>query len=402
MSGTSDNQAAIIGCGIAGPAAALFLQRAGYAPVIYEAAQAHDDYAGLFLNLGRNGMRVLDELRVGDTIRRAGFEMRLMRFRSGAGKALGEVGRLGGEPQGWTVKRGELQRALREAAARAGIPIRLGHKLASVQTGRERALMTFADGSHAGARLIVGCDGIHSALRRQVLPDAPSPQYTGLISFGGFAQDPETPFVPGVQQMMFGRRAFFGYVAHASGEVYWFGNEEVPGSPTRRDMLAIPQDEWERRALALYAGEAPQVERIIRRTVGGIGAFPIYDMPPQPLWHRDNAVLIGDAIHAISPNAGQGASLALEDAMELARCLRDHPAPQQAFAAFQALRSARVERIVRYSRTLGARKYARSRVQVFFRDLMMPHFLKAANKDGQTWIYDHRIDWQEPAPAAGR
>jgi 2-polyprenyl-6-methoxyphenol hydroxylase-like FAD-dependent oxidoreductase len=69
----SKKRALIIGCGIAGPAAAIFLKRAGCDPVIYEAMPEHDDYAGLFLNVGRNGMRILKELGIDGLIRREGF-----------------------------------------------------------------------------------------------------------------------------------------------------------------------------------------------------------------------------------------------------------------------------------------------------------------------------------------
>ncbi len=134
---------------------------------------------------------------------------------------------------------------------------------------------------------------------------------------------------------------------------------------------------------------------IVRWTEGEIGVYPIYDMTAQTDWHSGSAVLIGDAIHATSPNAGQGASLALEDAMMLAKCVRDIEHVERAFSRFQELRRDRVERIVQYSRSLGQRKHATNPIQVFFRDLMLPYFLKSANKHSHAWMYDYRIDWNE-------
>jgi len=106
-------------------------------------------------------------------------------------------------------------------------------------------------------------------------------------------------------------------------------------------------------------------------------------------------VLIGDAIHATSPNTGQGASLALEDALVLAKCIRDHTDLEAAFRQFDRLRRERVEKVVRYSRSLGQRKHATNPVQVFFRDLMLPFFLKQAGRQSNAWLYDYRVDWQD-------
>ncbi|XEC94312.1 FAD-dependent oxidoreductase [Paenibacillus tarimensis] len=385
----------IIGCGIAGPAAAILLKRAGCDPVVYEALPGHDDYAGLFLNVGRNGMRVLEQLGVDRLLRKEGFEMRIMSFRNGNGKFLGQVGNVTGEPQGYTFKRAFLHKILREEAKRQGIPIHFGHKLKDIEMTDNQVSALFENGETADGQLLVGCDGIHSRVRNLLLPAAAKPSFTGLISFGGFTQDRSIRFEPGVMQMVFGKKAFFGYIVRESGEVYWFGNKEYPGSPTRKDLQAIAQSEWKQLLADLYGKDIEPVPDLVRQTEGEIGVYPIYDMPPQKTWFRDRAVLIGDAIHATSPNAGQGASLALEDAMALALCLRDIRQVDRAFAKFQELRQERVERIVRYSRTLGQRKHATGPVQVFFRDLMLPLFLKSANKKSHDWMYDYRMDWED-------
>ena len=300
-----------------------------------------------------------------------------------------------GKPQGFTMKRGFLQRILRDEAERHDIPIVMGAKLTNITTGTDWAEVSFESGLSANVRFVVGCDGIHSALRSRLLPEAPKPSYTGLISFGGYASGVRLPYVPGVQQMVFGSKAFFGYIVQPSGEIFWFGNEELQGAPTRKDMLAISQPEWRRRIMDLYRDDASPIVDIIANTKSEIGAYPIYDMPPQPSWSKGPAVLIGDAVHATSPNAGQGASMALEDALMLGKCLRDIGDVERAFNQFQSLRRERVERIIRYSRSLGQRKYATNPVQVFFRDLMMPTFLKSANKDSHSWMYDYRPQWDE-------
>jgi len=389
-------KAIIIGCGIAGPAAALFLKRAGVEAVVYEAAEPGEAESGLFLNVARNGMHVLGELGIDGHIRSCGIAMRSMRMTNGKGKLLGAMGAPSGEPEGYTVKRHELHRALREEALRQGIRIEFGKRLESLRTdaGTKTVEARFQDGSSAAGDFAVGCDGIHSQTRKCILPDAPAPDYTGLISFGGYLRK-NVPHVPGAQHLVFGKKAFFGYTVSRSGEIYWFGNLEYPGRPTRRELMSIPQAEWRRRICELYMDDMAPVPDIVRETEGDLLLYPIYDMPPLPKWHEGPVVLIGDAVHATSPNAGQGASLALEDAMELARCVRDIPDLEEAFRRFQNLRKERVERVVKYSRQIGARKHATNPVQVFFRDLMLPFFLKQAGKQSLAWLHDFRIDWRQ-------
>jgi len=390
----ASRKAIIIGCGIAGPAAAIFLKRAGYEPHIFEAQPDHDDYAGLFLNVARNGMRVLRELGVDGRIRGEGIELRAMTFRSGNGKFLGRIEDPSGEPQGYTVKRGFLHRVLREAAESEGIPVTFGRKLRDLRIDPDRVTAEFEDGSCAEGDLLVGCDGIHSITRRLIAPDAAEPAYTGLISFGGFARGVDLPPEP-AQHMVFGKKAFFGYLVKRDGEIYWFGNLDYPGRPKRRELQAVPQAEWRRVIEALYRHDLHPVPEIIRKSESGIGVYPIYDLMSVSRWHKGPVALIGDAIHATSPNAGQGASLALEDALALAKCVRDSATPDQAFRRFEQLRRERVEKVVRYSRSIGRRKHAVNPVQVFFRDLMLPFFLKRAGRDSQAWLYDYRIDWND-------
>jgi 2-polyprenyl-6-methoxyphenol hydroxylase-like FAD-dependent oxidoreductase len=324
--------------------------------------------------------------------------MRAMSFISGRGKMLGTVGGPPGEPQGYTVKRGFLHQVLREAAIREGIPVEFGKKLAGLNMTERGVTAVFEDGTSAEGVILVGCDGIHSRTREIVLPQAAKPAYTGLISFGGFARGADVPHEPGIQHMVFGKKAFFGYLVREDGEIYWFGNIDYPGTPARRDLQAIPQAEWRRRIAELYSGDLQPIPEIIRSTESEIGVYPIYDMLTQPAWHSGLCVLIGDAVHATSPNAGQGASLALEDAVMLARCVRDCENTEQAFSRFQQSRRERVERIVKYSRSIGQRKHATHPVQVFFRDLMLPFFLKSANKRSHDWMYDYRIEWNIKVP----
>jgi len=104
-------------------------------------------------------------------------------------------------------------------------------------------------------------------------------------------------------------------------------------------------------------------------------------------------VIVGDAAHATAPSSGQGASMAIEDAVVLARCLRDLPDVPQAFAAYERLRRKRVERIVAHGARTSNSKAAGPVARVI-RDLMMPVILKhVANTRSLAWMHDYHIDW---------
>jgi 2-polyprenyl-6-methoxyphenol hydroxylase-like FAD-dependent oxidoreductase len=192
--------------------------------------------------------------------------------------------------------------------------------------------------------------------------------------------------------MTFGKAAFFGYIGKQDGEVWWFSNVSWPKEPSREELKAINDEDWQQRVLALHGDDPAPIPQIIRSLKGGLGKWPIYDMPPLPTWHKGPICLIGDAAHATSPHAGQGASLAMEDAVVLAKCLRDIPNLELAFSTFQAMRKERVEQIVEQARRTGDRKIPNP-IMGWFRDLMLPVFLKAGTAQLAP-IYSYKVDWQ--------
>jgi 2-polyprenyl-6-methoxyphenol hydroxylase-like FAD-dependent oxidoreductase len=391
----------IVGCGIAGPVAAMFFKRAGIEAEIYEAQSAPDDYGGFFLNVASNGLDVLKTLGLDAQIAAEGFRCPRMVMWSGSGKRLGEVRNGAAAGQGAEsviMKRGVLHRILREAALRQEIKIVFGKQLKGILvTDEQQVIATFEDGTNATGDFLVGCDGIHSRTRQIVDPRAPAPTYTGLVSCGGFSHSATLPPTPDTQHFIFGKRAFFGYLVKPDGEIYWFNNLAYPGEPRRSELAAISQKEWQQKLLALHSGDQPFIQDIIRATEGAIGRHPIYDIPTLPKWHTGPLVLIGDAAHATSPSAGQGASLALEDAIVLAKCVRDIPRLEDAFAAYERLRRDRAEKVVQSSRDIGNQKAASNPIARWFRDLVLPFFLKRfTNPSALAWIYSYNVDWDEP------
>jgi 2-polyprenyl-6-methoxyphenol hydroxylase-like FAD-dependent oxidoreductase len=398
MNKTSTQHALVIGCGIGGPVAAMALQRAGIDAVIYEAYDRPADFAGSFLNVASNGLDALRTLDAHRQVVSEGFPTPRMVMWSGSGKRLGEVPNGGTLPDGTTsitIRRGLLHRALRDEALRRGIRIEVGKRLVGVDSQASGVIARFEDGSRAQGDVLIGVDGLHSRARQIVDAAAPKPRYTGLLSLGGIARNPHVAPTPNAYHMIFGKRAFFGYSARPSGEIYWFANVSRRDEPTKQELSTITPRAWKRELLELFADDAGPARMIIDSADTELGAYPIHDMPSVPTWHKGAIVLAGDAAHATSPSSGQGAAMAIEDAIVLAKCLRDVPETDTAFATYARLRRARVEKIVKYSARVGRTKTA-GPIGRRLRDLMMPFALKYfANSTAHAWMYTYHIDWSE-------
>lgn len=385
-----EKQALIIGCGIAGPVLAMFLQRAGLAATVFEGWPEPRDDEGAFLNLAPNGLDVLDTLGIKAEIEAYGTPTTSILFQNHRGKQLGM-----NPERTLLVKRGMLTRGLRRAALSRGIAVEFGRRLRDIEVTPDGTVATrFEDGSEAAGDLLIGCDGIHSRTRRLIMPDAPQPVYTGVIDSGAIAPNTIGLQADSVMRMTFGMKGFFGYQVVPTGEVFWFQNFAEPAEPERERLDAIPGGGWQDRLIALHQQDHPPITEIIRSTISPIGRWPIYDMPPLPSWHTGAVCLIGDAAHAISPHVGQGASLAMEDAAVLAQCLRDIPAVERAFARFENLRRDRVETMVKAARRTGNQKAPSNGLTRSLRDLVLPFFLKMGVKSAER-AYAYHIDWNQ-------
>ncbi|WP_330230461.1 FAD-dependent monooxygenase [Nocardia sp. NBC_00508] len=388
-------KAMIIGCGIGGPTVAMALAQAGIESVIYEAYDTTADGIGSFLNIASNGLDALRVLGAHKAVMAAGIPTPHMVMWSGTGKRLGQVEnglRLDDGTVSHTIQRPDFYRIVRDEAAARGIPIEYGKRLVALRETTDDVTAIFADGSTATADLLIAADGVHSTTRKLLDPAAPGPRYSGLLSMGGVVSDPKFTGEPGVYNMIFGKKAFFGYSVAESGQTWWFANLPMAQEPSRE---ALANTDWKQALIEEFACDNNDSAEIVRR--GSVElALPVYDLPPIPTWHRGRAVLTGDAAHATSPSSGQGASLAIEDGLILAKCLRDLPDHTAAFQRFEQLRRARAERVVEFSRKISNSKAAGPVARVF-RDLMMPIFLKkAANAESLAWLYRHHIDWTSP------
>jgi len=380
----------IIGAGIAGPALGAFLCRVGFTVSLCESRHGPAADEGAFLGVAPNGMSVLEALGVADAVCDAGSICLGLDFLDARGRVVGRID-TGAAVERYgsplvLVRREDLHQTLLEVAERAGVTLHFRRRLRHIEPSEDGARALFDDGSEIVADLIVGCDGIRSTTRALVLPDAPAPVFLAQADVGGYGRADDAPLGVRRNVMVFGRRAFFGAFRREDGEVWWFQN----GGPAEAST-ATGDEALRQRILAAHADDPSWIADVVRSTPRIHGPWLLHDIAMMPRWHSGRVCVIGDAAHACSPSAGQGASLALEDAMLLARCLRDEPAAE-AFSCFELLRRDRVERIVRQSRRNGAPKVVASGVGAWLRDRLLPVFLRmgAAATHEQ---YAYRIDW---------
>ncbi len=387
----------IVGAGIAGPATAIALHKAGIDVTVAERRHDTDDGGSSFLTLGSNGIDALTALDAGHVVTRLGFETPTLTLVSGTGRVLGDSRTSAVRPDApvsRTLRRPDLSAALRAEARARGITIETGRVATGVARDDECARVRFADGGEAVADLVVACDGIHSRLRRAVDPTAPPPAYTGLVGLAGYSPAGITDDRPGTYRMIFGRRAFFGYATAPGGDVWWFANVPQPHEPGRGEVERVEPETWRARLVDLFARDAGPATRLVDAATEIMPASPMHTVPRLARWHDGRTVLIGDAAHAPSPSSGQGASLAIEDAVVLARALRDADDVPAALGAFEAARRRRVETIVRQAQRVNGSKAATGVVRVM-RDLMLPWVLRAtANSHALRETYDHHLSWQ--------
>jgi salicylate hydroxylase len=376
-------RAIVAGGGVAGSASAIALARIGAEITVYEAYQDPAGPVGSYVSLAVNGLRALAALGCLEPVQQAGFPVARHRMWSGRGRLLGDVARgrrSDDELLSTTIMRADLVTALRQEALRSG---------ARVVTGRR--LTGTSDPLAAGAGLIVGADGVWSEVRRDLDPAAPEPAYAGLYSVSGRSDGARLP--AGMPQdgfnWIFARHGVFIYLPAPDGSVWWTAQvaaRQPPPDPAAVSAAGLAE---------LFRGEE-QAAALLRAATTVGAAYLGHVLAPVTCRFRGTTVLIGDAAHPVG--AGQGASMALEDAVVLARelaaagALEAGPAAAGAVAAgLAAFDRQRHERSGKLARTEAANRDAKTAGPVVsrMRELIMPHVFGRFYENATGWLYDY-------------
>lgn len=397
-------KALIVGAGLAGPLTAMALQRAGIEAVVVERHGVPDPERGSWFSMSPNGLDALNAVGALDLAKELGSPTRRNVLVGATGRELGTIPL--GDPladgtPALTMKRSRLTAALVDEATRRGIDFRWHAGLESAHRVGDEVRATLADGSTTTADLLIGADGVHSPTRRLIDPHAPAGRYVGLTNFGGVTpggadllHGPDA--VTEQWRMVFGRRAFFGHHVRPNGDVAWFANVPEPAI-TSDARASTTDDQWRQKLVDLFADDHGPATTLIEAGTLELAGDNTHDLGHVPTWHRDRMIVIGDAAHAPAPSSGQGASMAAEDAVVLAQCLRDTPDIDAAFAAYESLRRKRVEKIVRAGARSSSTKSPGALQQVMLRAI----FRYAVTPKSTAWMYDHRLRWDETVTTGG-
>ncbi|WP_433871248.1 FAD-dependent oxidoreductase [Saccharopolyspora sp. CA-218241] len=329
----------VIGAGIAGTAAALALRQAGFGVEVHEAHPSGGADPGAFLTLADTGMLALRQLGVD---RVGGFPLTAMRVVDATGAEVAAAPLRDYR----CLRRAELCAALREEAERRGIEVRTGSRC----TGVDGAVARFADGRVVRGDLLIAADGVNSALRAVIDPAARK-RYAGQRVYYGYTDRIAPPHEPGRIEMLRGGRTAFGYAVSPSGVVHWFARLPVPAASPDADLLAALRP------------DATPAARIVEAT-DEVLSTDAHDLAGSSRWRLGRGLLVGDAAHAAAPATGKGASMALEDAVVLAKALRDAPDPDTALDRYERHRRPRVERNVLASARMSAGPHAERPAEV--------------------------------------
>jgi 2-polyprenyl-6-methoxyphenol hydroxylase-like FAD-dependent oxidoreductase len=343
-------KAIVIGAGIGGLSAAIALRRAGVEALVFERTRDLKEL-GAGLSLTANATKALNGLGLTDALRGIGMPIRVAEIRTWRGEVLSRIPtwqldeKVGARSA--AVHRADLQGALlRELGDEA---VRLGAACRGFEQKGEGVRAFFDDGTEERADLLVGADGLRSTIRRGLLGDG-NPRYAGYTAWRAVVA-PEDELVPADEAWeVWGRGVRFICTQIGRGRVYWAVSKNAPEG--EHDVSTeVAQDAL----LELCAGWLEPVEELIAATEkAAILRTDIYDRDPvRKRWGKGRVTLLGDAAHPMTPDLGQGACQAIEDAIALVECLEERENIEAALELYEARRTRRTAALVRGSRRVG-------------------------------------------------
>ena len=338
----------VVGGGIGGLTAALALEKRGHTVTVAEQSGVISE-VGAGLQLSPNAMKVLNALGVGARVMTDAFRPQAAEMRWGrSGRTVFSIPLRKAAANRWGaeyihVHRADLINALREELiARAPDSLVLGHRLERYEMQGGKVVAHFAGGDTIEADLLVGADGIHSAVRTQML-GADEPEFTGCVAWRATA--PVTALgkhvpPPAASVWVGPHRHAVTYLLRRGSLANFVGvvEHKTPGDESWTATGAKEQ------ALQDFKRWHPSVTAIIE-AADSMNRWALYGRKPLPKWSEGHVTLLGDACHPMLPFLAQGAAMAIEDAWALAACLDAEADVPAALAAYEERRKPRVTRV---------------------------------------------------------
>jgi len=367
----------IIGAGIGGLTTALTLKQRGLNVNIFESS-AEIKPVGAGIILANNAMQVFKKLGIQEKIEKEGNKISFIKITDEQLKPLSVVNLSEYEQKygvsNIAIHRGELQKIL---ANEIGFDnINLSKRLSKIEKNRLFKL-TFEDNSTIESKLVIGADGIKSVVRNQLFEKS-TLRNPNQICWRGICEIDLPQKYHNELNEAWGKGKRFGFVKISDKKVYWYAlvnskNVEISDVNLTDFFSEFHSD-------ILYILSATKKEQII--------VSDILDLKPIDKWQRENVCLVGDAAHATTPNLGQGACQAIEDAYVLGKLLDNGMAIENTFKAYENLRRKKAHTIVNTSWTIGKMAHIENKFGIWLRNFAMKNMPKSANKKQMDMIFN--------------
>jgi 6-hydroxynicotinate 3-monooxygenase len=338
---------AIVGAGLGGLAAAIFLQRAGYPVTVYEQAP-HLARLGAGIHFAPNVTRIMRHIGLEELLIRTGLcptSWRSCEWDTGREFFSLSMTDFCEENFGapyLIMHRGDFQSAL--ANALPADVIRFDTRLVDMAPKGSSVRLSFADQSVADADIVIGADGVNSRVREIIVGMEP-PTYSGHVAYRAIfpaERVRDLRVADSTKWWAPDRHFILYYLTRARNEIYFVTGAPDPNWNRDDSFVTVEMGE----VMETFAGFHGDVRRVIEACPSAT-KWPLLERTPQPVWSEDRIVLLGDACHPMKPHMGQGAGMAIEDAAVLFRCLdlSSGDDPQGAFRLYEASRYGRTSRV---------------------------------------------------------
>lgn len=363
------NSVIVVGGGIGGLAVANACCAQGVTVTVLEQAPRLEEI-GAAIGVQTNAVRAMRSFGRADELIRSGIPIEHYEYVDWRGRRLvrwpqGDIARKLGEPT-VVVHRGDLQRVLL-GGLDDNVTVRLGAKLVGYVEDEDGVTVQLADGELIRAGLLVGADGIRSAVRRQLLGDDHL-RYSGWAAYRGIAtfSDPVLPV--GLARQTLGRGRTFGTWHLPGGRLYWVA------TLTEKVGHGAPAGERRKLLLEAFRGAHAPIQKLMESTdEAAIMRHEVFDREPVDSWSSTRVVLLGDAAHPTTPVTGQGGGQAIIDAAVLAEVgalasLADGAALHEALKRYEARRRPVTGSITKEAWRISAMHHVRGRAAALGRD----------------------------------
>jgi len=365
--------ALIVGAGIGGLAAGVVLRRAGWDVRIFERASSSREL-GFALALAPNALAALRELGVAEPVIRDGFMTRTFEVRRGDGTVLKRIEFAAGQVHSLVALRPVVHGSLLDAVG-ADVLV-LDSPAAGYDVTKDGVTLRLADGRGIEGAVLVGADGVGSAVRRQLHPAEPEPRRGGFHAIRGVTHGAVDRLGDVSAAVYLGDGIEAGLARADSSAVYWYMSlldaDVGIDAANPRAVLERALRSLDRQFASIALAARPEDLRLDR----------LLQRDPLDMWGDGPVTLLGDAAHPVLPYTAQGAALALEDAVALGLVLKPGADPVPALRLYEQVRSKRTRRVVRLGPRIGAMTTTRSRTRTILRNLgirLLPGVLLSAS-----------------------